>query len=437
MYLDAGDLLFKAPLLPAAAGRPAVLDRARLIARAVGRMGPGAVNVGRLDLAAGVAFLASLGQEFGVPWVSTNLKTAAGEYPFPRWRVVTWGGLRLGVLGVLPPAPGRDPDVGIAVDDPVVAVREGLAALERLGVDAVVCLSNLGLDRERALAREVAGLWVVVGGGTSEYLATPRREGDTLILHAGNRGRYLGLLETTPASVAGWKAPLDLAERIGLEGRLSAARDALARMGPGREGDPRKRAELERQVAWSREQLDRLAKATVVFRHRILALDAPGGEDEEIARWVRDWKGRVSAAVPPRSAGRSAAVAPLPPSSPVGRPVFTGSARCRGCHERAYRRWASTRHARSYRSLADKPGAQECASCHGGRLERADGLVVEPVVGCELCHGPGGNHRTRANIVRRPGPDVCRRCHRGVHDEPPFDPPAAFRAIRCDRDAGR
>ncbi len=85
-----------------------------------------------------------------------------------------------------------------------------------------------------------------------------------------------------------------------------------------------------------------------------------------------------------------------------------GSQRCESCHEPAYGQWRRTPHARAYQSLvkADPPRQfdPECISCHvvgwhpteyfpyeGGytSIDETPHLIG---VGCESCHGPGGNH---------------------------------------------
>jgi hypothetical protein len=405
-------------------------------------MGVGAVNVGRRDLAAGLPFVSELGRAPGVPWVSTNLRSSAGGYPFPRWRVLDWGESRIAVIGLLLPAPSQDRALGIEIQPPAEALREALDSLSE--VDAVVCLSNLGLAFEKRLASEVPGVALIVGGGTNEYLHHPPTIGNTVILHASDRGRYLGVVDLPEESLGSWQKPRNQAERAALEGRLrgvgqrvEALRRAAARA-TGAAGDTAQETQIRalvREAKSTENALTSLEAATTVFNHRIVALDAATGEDPEIAGWVRHHK--TTKARRRRGARTTAADAARkrvnpPPSGAQHR----GSASCRKCHGEAYGAWITTPHARAYASLEPESRAPRCLGCHATSLRRASGSALEPVVGCEACHGPGGDHPTQGEMARRPDEEMCRGCHNGFHQESGFDFSESYDRIRCDR-AGR
>ena len=409
--------------------------RARLLARAAVADGVAAVNVGRRDLAAGLALLAELGRESAVPWVSTNLRDAAGAYPFPRWRVVPWGNARVAVVGLLAPNAALDRQLGLRTQDPAAALREVLPVLPQAA--AVVCLSNLGLAAEQSLAREFPQIALVVGGGSGEYLPTPPVEGNAPVLRAGDRGRYLGVLDLPSAGLRSWRTPRDLQQ----EGVLRARLHELRRQAANGQGEA-EAAALGQEVARTEAALAALEQAAAVFAHRIVVLDGRGGEDPEVLGWLREYReiemqwqrgqaggGRAFAlaASPAPGAASQAALAP------GSEPLHAGSASCRECHAGAYQAWTRTRHARSYASLQQGPRDPSCLACHASTVQRATGTSLEPVVGCEACHGPGGRHRGPGNIARKPGEAVCARCHRGFHEGKDFSFAEAYGAIRCDR----
>ena len=231
--MDAGDLLFGVPRLEGHPEAELLRTRARLVARCAVRLGIDAVNVGRLDLAAGLPFVETLGAEARVPWVSANLRRKEGGRPFPAYKIVPWGAGKAAVFGLLRPDPAADAALGLDVSDPEKAT---LALLRELpAVDAIVCLSNLGASAELELARRVPSLAVIVGGGSGELYAEPQTVGSTLILHAADKGRFLGVLDWGAAKAAG--------------------------EGP--------------------------APARV---HRLVAVDGSTGEDAEIASWVQAYK---------------------------------------------------------------------------------------------------------------------------------------------------
>ncbi|WP_025323997.1 multiheme c-type cytochrome [Deferrisoma camini] len=398
------------------AGRP-LRERAALIARVMVYAGVAAANVGRLDLAAGLGFLEALAAGEGVPWIAANLETRDGRRPFPAWRKVRWGGLRVGVVGVTRPEPEQDRRLGIRVADPVETLARVLPEIWAQDVDAVVLLSNLGLEREKELARRFPRIRLIVGGGTYPYLPEPPVVGGTVILHAGDRGRFLGVLETDAASLRERSAPVNRGQEGVWKARLASAEARLRKAPPDTA-----RAVLNawnRQAAAARATLERIRTSKVWFTHRIVPLSPDVAEIPEVASWVRRVTGR-----------------PQPPTGTRPRRVpatHTGSAGCRGCHPKVYRWWVSTRHARAYTPLRGKRPDPRCLGCHATRVVRGTGASTEPAVGCEACHGPGAKHRGAGNIVGVPPPATCRRCHRGYHPNEAFDEKAARAKIRCPK----
>ena len=96
-------------------------------------------------------------------------------------------------------------------------------------------------------------------------------------------------------------------------------------------------------------------------------------------------------------------------------PEYTGIDVCRKCHEsnaigNQYAVWAASPHANAYRTLsstrAKKIGAKHsianpskntrCLKCHttgGGKIDK----TAKEGVGCEACHGPGGDYYDFSN----------------------------------------
>lgn len=421
--MDAGDLLFRQPSAEGLPEQDLLRARAHLVARAAVADGAAAVNVGRRDLAMGLAFLGDLGRDPKVPWVSANLRAAGATHPFPRWRAVRWGGAEAAVVGLLPPDPALDPRLGVEIQPPAEALREIGPELARF--DLVICLSNLGLPAEEELARQFPWISVVVGGGGSQLFYSPPVAGNAVILYAADRGRHVGILDAGRPG-GRWRTPVDLAQRDALRARL-AGLEAEAAAGRGA-GNGARAAALDAQAAQARDALAAPGRAgAAVFAHRVVTLNEEVDEDPEVARWVKHYKEfeaerrRAATAVAPRGPAAGGGV------------LHAGSAVCRSCHPRAYQAWLETPHAKAYTSLGKDSRDPQCLECHAVRLERLAGPYTEPAVGCEACHGPGGNHRGAANIVRRPPEDRCAACHRGFHPGDAFSFGKAYRQIRCDR----
>ena len=139
---------------------------------------------------------------------------------------------------------------------------------------------------------------------------------------------------------------------------------------------------------------------------------------------------------------------PDPPAPGVMRAEsYVGSDTCAACHTRAYFWWQTTAHARAFDTLL-KRGRQfdrDCIGCHVTGYDRPGGATLANIehvagVGCESCHGPGGDHadnpRAPSASVRRAAPAaICLGCHDAEHH-------AAFgyetaRALLLTRDHGR
>jgi peroxiredoxin len=83
--------------------------------------------------------------------------------------------------------------------------------------------------------------------------------------------------------------------------------------------------------------------------------------------------------------------------------VHVGSDACKSCHEAEYATWLASPHARAAASLR-KDGHQgnaACLACHTTAFDRKGGFPAGGAidehrdlarVGCESCHGPGGDH---------------------------------------------
>jgi hypothetical protein len=83
--------------------------------------------------------------------------------------------------------------------------------------------------------------------------------------------------------------------------------------------------------------------------------------------------------------------------------AYVGSNACQPCHAQEFATWSQQPHAHAIESLAEKSatGKAECLACHTTGMGRPGGFPsgAAPAdhadlarVGCESCHGPGGDH---------------------------------------------
>ncbi len=122
---------------------------------------------------------------------------------------------------------------------------------------------------------------------------------------------------------------------------------------------------------------------------------------------------------------------------------YVGAERCGRCHAEALSVWQKSAHARAALRLGARPKRQ-CLACHTTG-EAPAGRPFFAGVHCEACHGPGAAYATE-DIMRNPTlaghlglrdlstaklrAALCAECHRARTRLSPFDPEAAYRAIK-------
>ena len=179
-----------------------------------------AMTFGNHEFDAGCARLADFVLENPVPMLAANLLpekdcplASSGIAPF---RIFTFEGRRVAVVGL------ANDEVRVIARacphtrfaDAKKSLRDAVNELKGKGVDIIVALSHLGLERDIELARTVQGVDIIVGGHTHSYLGpavdrAPASEGPYPVVEKGPDGkpvlvvtafwatRYLGLLRVT------------------------------------------------------------------------------------------------------------------------------------------------------------------------------------------------------------------------------------------------
>ena len=143
---------------------------------------------------------------------------------------------------------------------------------------------------------------------------------------------------------------------------------------------------------------------------------------------------------------------------------YVGSAACGGCHETAFERWQQSAHSGAFYAMRSEMAYMMdmqqgvtvggpakngmCLHCHATGSEapaayRESGFRMREGVGCEKCHGPGGDH-VRAvrdddavddtGLVQAPSEVPCKTCHKRKKSHAKlrterFSPAVAWEAI--------
>jgi 2',3'-cyclic-nucleotide 2'-phosphodiesterase (5'-nucleotidase family) len=142
-------------------------------------------------------------------WLGTNVLGPEGK-PFggalaTMTRQV--GELTIGFLGLLTPETARLSSPGPMVTfAPVVpTAKTAVEALRQAGADVIIALTHLSLAEDRALAQQVSGISVILGGHDHEPITW--YEGGTLIHKSGYDAHYLGRIDLTMEKKVTEKGP--------------------------------------------------------------------------------------------------------------------------------------------------------------------------------------------------------------------------------------
>jgi 2',3'-cyclic-nucleotide 2'-phosphodiesterase (5'-nucleotidase family) len=165
-----------------------------------------ALNAAGVDLATlgnhefdfGIDLLIQRMAEARWQWVVSNVidvrtgKPIGGAAPYV---VRTFGNLKVGFLGLCLTSGGltRDRLERIRVLDPLDTAASYLPALEREQVNAIVALTHLTFEEDRALAERFPQIDVIVGG--HEHFPIAATAGRTLISKAGSDAKFVARID--------------------------------------------------------------------------------------------------------------------------------------------------------------------------------------------------------------------------------------------------
>lgn len=203
LLLDSGDIFQGTPYFNFYGGE--------LEFKAMSAMGYDIATLGNHDFDNGVDGLVKMLPHATFDFVSANYKVE-DERLAPRvhpYLIREFDGAKIGVFGLGIDFAGlvlADLHEGISYDDPVIVARRTVEALKQEGCCFIVCLSHLGYryreDRpsDVALANEVEGIDLILGGHTHTFLDEPdvvRRfgGGETIVTQVGWAGVRLGRVD--------------------------------------------------------------------------------------------------------------------------------------------------------------------------------------------------------------------------------------------------
>jgi hypothetical protein len=350
-----------------AASGDAPYDRAKFEAILQGELKLGVVahNLGAAEVKLGAEYLRETTARLKVPFVSCNVADAAGTPIAEPVRLVTAGGRRLAIFGVLAEqfvAPG------IQIAPPQSAILEAIERLKQSAtIDSYVVLAYLPADELSELATALPEVDLVIGGPTGQSVA-PRKVGPTQFASATNKGKFLAKFDWTAG------------------GENDSQGEWIGEI-----------VEMDAKLADDSAQQDNLR----AFYAELARRDFTPAQTSFVAP--------VAAAAPPDFA-------------------IAGSDSCRKCHAKDCASWGASKHAAAWNTLTAKGAHVDsyCQQCHTTGFGQRDGFrspTQTPLltsVGCESCHGSSAAH-VRDPQIRTPhfrkAASICTSCH--DHDNSP------------------
>ena len=405
LILDSGNLVATKPLAEPSL-EPAEA-KARLILKAMDRMGYWAVAIGEMDLYLGLDLLRSLSDTSKLTFLSANLTDNKGKTIFEPYRLLKAGGLTVGVIGLT--APPTDKGLffkrmpGAVAKDPLPAARDAVEKI-RGKCDLIVLLSNLGYSKDLQLAKSFPGIDVLITGGTKRYMKNPVIQERTLITSGFYEGRAIGrLLIHLDGDIKGWisRKELDFFDK-----KIGTAETKT--------GTPAGQRALN-SLMEKRESAIKLTS----YESDMIKLDPSFPDDLQVVGMISDYR---------KGLAKNAVFIPGTAARNEEKEHYTGPKVCADCHESRYRFWLTTDHSRAFDSLAPKDAGADpdCIPCHVTGYERRTGywpkVPREDLRGvqCEACHGVGSLHVGSPDLyslVHLPAAPQCLDCHTQNQDD--------------------
>lgn len=208
LLLDAGDR-FSGTLFY-------TLRKGRDIATLMQSMDYDAMTLGNHEFDDGLEELQRFSEIVSSPLIAANVSFPPDSPLTQRVQphlIISKGGIRIGLIGLLSEETKTECNSAQEIDiaPPIEAVKREVEHLTKAGVNILVVLSHIGLQKDQQLAREVPQIDVIIGGHSHSFLSnTPSQteaEGpyplvikhpdnsQTLIATAGFGGQYIGQLE--------------------------------------------------------------------------------------------------------------------------------------------------------------------------------------------------------------------------------------------------
>jgi 5'-nucleotidase/UDP-sugar diphosphatase len=206
----------------------------------LGMLNPDAQTLGNHEFDDGPAGLRPYLDAVSWPVLSANTDTSREPRLKDRYKpytIVVKNGQRIGIVGLTTAETPitSSPGPTVAFRNEAQALTRAVAALKARGVDKILALTHIGYSEDQALAAQVDGVDVYVGGHSHTFLETGNDKAagpyptvvkspsgaPALVVQAGSYGTHLGLLDVTfdaAGVVKAWEGrPVALSNDVALD----------------------------------------------------------------------------------------------------------------------------------------------------------------------------------------------------------------------------
>ncbi len=187
LFIDSGDRFDTGDLSP-------LFTRGEAISEMFGAAHYDAVVPGNHDYVFGAKRLAELNKKYSIPMIVANWPSQN----YPPYSIHTFDGVRVGIIGIATHISNYLYDKEFDRTDTKEAVEKYVKELEGKA-DIIVLVTHIGRAGDRALAKDVPRLDVILGGHDHAVVAEviPNNRTGTVLQHSGTEGELLGEVTLT------------------------------------------------------------------------------------------------------------------------------------------------------------------------------------------------------------------------------------------------
>lgn len=188
LLVDAGNLLFKQPIVNSSSEKEMITARA--IIDAYGKMEYDAIAVGPQDLAAGISLI-NHPDSRALPWVSANIYNEGGTRLFPPYLSIKKGILKFAIVGLT--GINRNERQGFVVADWQKELMEIIPSISA-SHDLIILLSTLSNRDLAIVTKRFPEIMITIGADRRKGNISGTLIHSTLLAQTAGQGKYLGQL---------------------------------------------------------------------------------------------------------------------------------------------------------------------------------------------------------------------------------------------------